>query len=249
MLSNMHTTTICAVLLVCRSHLLASWALKSREHSALNAFERVFHGKRKLKYLFIHFRYISLLQLCFLLCSLLRFYARNAHAALELGKIMHSLPTVAKRASSTWFHTFEDGDSLQLRTGNGYRAGDEDLRFTFSCIMQSVRRENRDNPSAFQMYSRTENGSRNFSSPPLAPLNVILSYFHLFYSLCLILFLRSPFHIILREICLKISTQSFFTAYETRSWLYPSPRQPNTHIFHSHRLPSSTLATLCRALM
>lgn len=140
----------------------------------------------------------------FLCCNYAFFFAPCSAFILEMhtrhssrGEIMHSLPTVAKRASSTWFHTFEDGESLQLRTGNGYRAGDEDLRFTFSYIMQSVRSEHRDNPSAFQMYSRTENGSRNFSSPSLAPLNVILSYFHLFYSLCLILFLRSPFHIIL----------------------------------------------------
>lgn len=82
MLSNMHSTTV----------FRRCCALKERALHLVHS--RVFHSQRKLKYVFIHFRYISFSQLYFLSLLLEHIWTGNCTP----------LPTVAKRASYMILH-------------------------------------------------------------------------------------------------------------------------------------------------
>lgn len=66
---------------------------------------RVFHSQRKLKYLFIHFRYISCSQLYFFFLASFLFSSFKLEIALTTG-------IVAKRTSYMILH-FRDGEKLE----------------------------------------------------------------------------------------------------------------------------------------
>lgn len=193
MLSNMHSTTLSR----------RCYALKERALHLMHS--RVFHSRRKLKYLFIHFRYISFLQLCF--------FASCFCMPFELESALHR-PAVAKRAS---LHDFTLSSfarrSFSIHAVNFVlycwcirKRSLREVTFTVSCIMQC-------NPSALWIFIKS-----SFSST-LYFLS-IESDFIIFPFIFL-----SPHHA--AESAPKISTQSFFTAYKPNR-IFP---RPLTHTF------------------